>query len=442
MDLILTAEGYAFDLVGSLTEPFGAPNDFDKNHEGHSGYTSSQILALVYDYLTYNPPDIVLLHIGTNDITVDEQNAANVAAILDAIEDFENINGTLIWVILARIINRNCITFDSPCIEGDETTQFNDDVENMAQDRIDSGDKIFLIDMENGANFDYRLAPLGDMNDNLHPSATGYEKMADLWFSAIQQVTLPVADAGSDQSVFEGDTVTLNATGSSDPNSSTLNYQWAQTGGTPVDLSDPQTARPFFTAPDVAINSEILTFMLTVENEENLISTDTVSIVVGNIIQMIEVTSPNGGEQLSAGETFEITWAHEGLVENVKIEYSVNNGESWLEIVSSTENDGSFEWEVPLNPSDECLAKISGIDGAPSDESDAVFSLTPPICKSDYNGDGYVNHTDLAMFSSAMGEMDCTWRSNLCDYDSDGDGDVDGADLASFTAEFGRTDCP
>ena len=31
---------------------------------------------------------------------------------------------------------------------------------------------------------------------------------------------------------------------------------------------------------------------------------------------------------------------------------------------------------------------------------------------------------------------------NLCEGDFDGDGDVDGSDLAIFAADFGRTDCP
>jgi hypothetical protein len=31
---------------------------------------------------------------------------------------------------------------------------------------------------------------------------------------------------------------------------------------------------------------------------------------------------------------------------------------------------------------------------------------------------------------------------DICEGDFDGDGDVDGSDLAVFAADFGRTDCP
>ena len=128
LDLTLTGEGYSIDFVGSLIEPIGLPNDFDKDHEGHSGFTSSEIAANVYDYLTANPADIVLLHIGTNDIDEfgydQDQSTANVAAILDAIDDYEVDFANPIWVLLARIINRNCITEDPPCIDSEKTTDF------------------------------------------------------------------------------------------------------------------------------------------------------------------------------------------------------------------------------------------------------------------------------------------------------------------------------
>ena len=71
----------------------------------------------------------------------------------------------------------------------------------------------------------------------------------------------------------------------------------------------------------------------------------------------LTVASPNGGEELTAGTTHEITWTSVGDIDNVKIEYSVNNGTDWIEIVDSTENDGSYNWEVPNNPSDAMSAK-------------------------------------------------------------------------------------
>lgn len=45
---------------------------------------------------------------------------------------------------------------------------------------------------------------------------------------------------------------------------------------------------------------------------------------------VLTLLSPNGGEVLNAGETFEITWSTEGNIENVIIEYTVNNVVYWL----------------------------------------------------------------------------------------------------------------
>ena len=105
--------------------------------------------------------------------------------------------------------------------------------------------------------------------------------MADLWFTGLLDI-LPQADAGSDQSVAGYVTVTLDASGSSDPKNSTLSYQWAQTAGTAVVLSDDQAVQPTFVAPDSGYCGKILTFRVTVTDEDELESSDTVSIVVGS----------------------------------------------------------------------------------------------------------------------------------------------------------------
>ncbi|MDQ1352871.1 MAG: hypothetical protein QG657_3177 [Acidobacteriota bacterium] len=92
----------------------------------------------------------------------------------------------------------------------------------------------------------------------------------------------------------------------------------------------------------------------------------------------LHVASPNGGERLMVGSIHEITWAHTGTIENVKIEYSIDGGMVWADIIASMSNDGSFDWQVPDMPSDNCLVRISETDGEPSDVSDAAFSIAFP----------------------------------------------------------------
>jgi hypothetical protein len=93
----------------------------------------------------------------------------------------------------------------------------------------------------------------------------------------------------------------------------------------------------------------------------------------------IRVSTPNGGEQLVIGMIYEITWFGTDSRADVKIEYSINGGETWTGIIDSTENDGDYDWTVPDEPSDTCLVRVSEIDGQPVDISDAVFSIVQPL---------------------------------------------------------------
>jgi subtilisin-like proprotein convertase family protein len=91
----------------------------------------------------------------------------------------------------------------------------------------------------------------------------------------------PVADAGADQGVNWGDTVTLDGTGSSDPDDDSLGYSWVQTaGGTVVTMSGATTSQPTFTSPG---GPDTLTFELTVTDGNGGTDTDTVSVVVNGI---------------------------------------------------------------------------------------------------------------------------------------------------------------
>ena len=62
----------------------------------------------------------------------------------------------------------------------------------------------------------------------------------------------PTADARTDREVTEGETITLDGSGSNDPEDETLIYTWSQISGTTVTLSGADTATPTFTAPTSA----------------------------------------------------------------------------------------------------------------------------------------------------------------------------------------------
>jgi hypothetical protein len=90
----------------------------------------------------------------------------------------------------------------------------------------------------------------------------------------------PVASAGPAQAVSAGALVTLNGSGSNDPDGSIASYAWTQTVGTAVTLSSTTTAQPTFTAPAVA-TATTLTFSLTVTDNRGATSpASTVNVTV------------------------------------------------------------------------------------------------------------------------------------------------------------------
>ncbi len=93
-------------------------------------------------------------------------------------------------------------------------------------------------------------------------------------------------------------------------------------------------------------------------------------------VPFVTVTSPNGGEDWKVDSIYNITWGSGGTSGTVKIEYSANNGSDWEEIIASTPDDGTYSWTIPSTPSSSCLVRISDTDGSPSDQSNAVFTIS------------------------------------------------------------------
>jgi hypothetical protein len=80
---------------------------------------------------------------------------------------------------------------------------------------------------------------------------------------------LPVANAGPDQTVNEGDQVTLDGSGSRDPDGAAnpLSYSWEQVGATGISLEEAGAVRSMFMAPEsTSTDDVVLEFELTVSD--------------------------------------------------------------------------------------------------------------------------------------------------------------------------------
>ena len=103
-------------------------------------------------------------------------------------------------------------------------------------------------------------------------------------------------------------------------------------------------------------------------------------------IEVIRVTSPNGGESLTHANAWTIRWQTNGTVSSVasdKIYYTDNGGATWNLIAPRIDNLGYYPWEVPYvyNAKTKCKVKVvlKAADGTTvgSDISDVFFTIQP-----------------------------------------------------------------
>jgi len=91
----------------------------------------------------------------------------------------------------------------------------------------------------------------------------------------------------------------------------------------------------------------------------------------------LTITAPSSGVKWEQGTACNIAWTSSGNPgSEVKLEYSVNNGASWPQIIGSTDNDGTHPWTVPDTASLQCLVRITSTSKPYiTDTSDATFTI-------------------------------------------------------------------
>jgi lysophospholipase L1-like esterase len=187
----LHAAGYGVDFVGSQRYGDELPA-FDPDNEGHEGWSDMELAygsvtqdpdypnSGIYHWLSEQPADVVLLHLGTD---VPVSHTDGVEALLDAIDRWESDNGTSVTVLLGSTIDQN------PADPEGTVTAFNTALETLVAARSDHGDLLLLVDQQQ-ALWD---AATGQPDPTLyqdpqHPNAQGYARMAETWFDALTEV--------------------------------------------------------------------------------------------------------------------------------------------------------------------------------------------------------------------------------------------------------------
>ncbi len=117
----------------------------------------------------------------------------------------------------------------------------------------------------------------------------------------------PSAKITALQSVTSGETVTLDGSGSSDPDDGSLSYQWMKTAGPDITLSNTTGSSLSFVAPSVAQPQQI-SFQLTVRDSGGLSDSTSVSMQISpsepppptNHQPSVQITAP---QSATSGET-------------------------------------------------------------------------------------------------------------------------------------------
>ncbi|MET9633321.1 cellulase family glycosylhydrolase [Lentzea sp. NPDC006480] len=165
------------DFVGSLPAP-GCGFTYDGENEGHGGILATNIVrdGQLPGWLSSARPDVVLMHLGTNDVW----NNIPAATILNAYTTMlgqMRASNPAIKLIVAQIIPMN----PSGCPAcGQRVVDLNAAIPGWAQANSTAASPITVVDQWTG------FSTSADTSDGVHPtSTTGIQKIEARWFPAV-----------------------------------------------------------------------------------------------------------------------------------------------------------------------------------------------------------------------------------------------------------------
>jgi lysophospholipase L1-like esterase len=174
--LKLRNAGYNVNFVGSTKAHYlgNAPNsDFDQDHEGRWGWQVDEVLGQIDQWMRNAKPDIVLIHLGTNDISRGQSFDSTIDELGQLIRKIRKQQPN-VKILLAQLI---------PATNSEELIQpFNQRIVTLARSLSTSDSPVIAVDQFSGFN------PSQDTYDGWHPNDAGEQKMAARWFEALRTV--------------------------------------------------------------------------------------------------------------------------------------------------------------------------------------------------------------------------------------------------------------
>jgi predicted outer membrane repeat protein len=143
----------------------------------------------------------------------------------------------------------------------------------------------------------------------------------------------PIANAGPDQTVLELTTITLNGSGSSDPDGDPITYLWQQVSGPAVTLTDVTAAQPTFDTPEVAATTT-LEFALVVNDGTAESAADSVVITITKEL--------NKAPPIIDGGTGTFALPENSVIGTIVTTIMVSDADGTTPVLSMTGGDGVF----------------------------------------------------------------------------------------------------
>jgi len=172
---------------------------------------------------------------------------------------------------------------------------------------------------------------------------------SDVLTATISNVA-PVVDAGIDQTIDEGDTLTLDSifsdVGSIDTHTATID--WGD--GSAVENVNPATSPITNTHIYTDDTEQPFTITLTVTDNDRDSSSDTLIVTVNNVAPTVIITSPTNGDSLMG--TYTIQWdSVEVGTDWVTMDVDYNDGSGWTNtysdnVLGTFDSSYSYDWDT------------------------------------------------------------------------------------------------
>lgn len=170
----LVEAGVGFRFVGSRST---GPHWFhDREHEGHEGWGTTEVLPKIAGWVRDAEPDVVLLLLGTNDCTTISNDCAGAPArMVEIIVQIHVVQPH------ARILVMTLPPSAPPAGSAEanvRVTNFNTTLANRVAGLAADNYPVRLVDTRG-------ILTTADLADGVHLTSEGYVTMANLWFEAL-----------------------------------------------------------------------------------------------------------------------------------------------------------------------------------------------------------------------------------------------------------------